>query len=460
MKKIVKFVIYSICALLAIGCESEEPIVFQGIRIGGKVTRIELSAATISDIGQTSATLSTEALTLDGNLPITQHGHVWSSVNQEPTTSDSKTEFGELTVAGIFITELENLVPNTTYFVRSYVITASGTGYSNQINAFTTSDAPFDVLVINEGNFFSGDGSLSTYQSFTREVNLSAFAAANGFPIGATLQNILPYNNQMYMVTNAPDKLEILDPETLESIDIINAGFENPIGFAAVGTKGYVSNWGDISTAFGPNPDSYITVIDLETNLITGTIDLNSRPQELLAFGDKVYIANEGGSSISVIDTNTDLITDIVTESGPSELILDANEHIWAICTGGFLVEIDPLSGLVVQTIPNVEVSGFDEKMTVSGDGNTIYFLSVASFPSTETKVFEFEITSTTAPSEALIEGENFYGIGIHPASNTLYIGNSNGFISNGEVLLYDTEGNELDDFNTGIGPNGFVFVD
>lgn len=68
-----------------------------------------------------------------GGGSIIQYGHCWSSSNQNPTINDSKTTRGNLDSQFIpygFISNLTGLTPNTTYYVRAYATTASGTGYS------------------------------------------------------------------------------------------------------------------------------------------------------------------------------------------------------------------------------------------------------------------------------------------------------------------------------------------
>ena len=77
------------------------------------------------------------AITQDGGCAILERGFCWSK-NTNPTTANFKSASGSGT--GNFSTTLTNLIPNTTYYIRSYIINAVGTIYGEQ-QTFTTGDA-------------------------------------------------------------------------------------------------------------------------------------------------------------------------------------------------------------------------------------------------------------------------------------------------------------------------------
>jgi hypothetical protein len=52
----------------------------------------------------------------------------------------------------------------------------------------------------------------------------------------------------------------------------------------------------------------------------------------------------------------------------------------------------------------------------------------------------------------------NFYGIGIDPETDLIYLGDSKNFVGNGAVYRYTTSGQFVDSKAAGRGPNGFVF--
>lgn len=308
------------------------------------------------------------------------------------------------------------------------------------------------VMVINEGNFFSANGSLDVFDISLNQVE-------NGvFPANATIQQASIHQEMVYLVTNAPDRLDILN-EQFELIASVDEGLDNPTSFAVVGNTGYVSNWGDIGTAFTDDPDSYIALVDLENYQVTDSILLDDRPQSLLAYEDVIYVALEGGSSVAVIDPATGSINEITVPAGPSNMVVDNLGMIWVLCTSGSLVEIDPNTSLTGASIEGLTTAGFSEKLSIDGTGNLVYFLGGSNDSFTGlTNVYQVDLRSEQV--DPIIEdGLALYGIGVNPESGHIYLGDSNAFQSTGTAFIYNSEGNKLDEFATGIGPKGFLFL-
>ena len=93
---------------------------------------------------------ATGEVTKAGTSAVTQYGHVWSTANQTPTIADSKTS---LTAAGTFplryTSELTGLLANTTYYLRAYATSASGTAYS-AVRTFKTADPGVELTLIKD----------------------------------------------------------------------------------------------------------------------------------------------------------------------------------------------------------------------------------------------------------------------------------------------------------------------
>ena len=68
-------------------------------------------------------------VTFDGNLEVTSRGVCWSA-SQNPTINDNKTEDGS--GIGSFTSQLTNLEPNTTYYVRAYATNEKGVAYGEE----------------------------------------------------------------------------------------------------------------------------------------------------------------------------------------------------------------------------------------------------------------------------------------------------------------------------------------
>jgi len=308
------------------------------------------------------------------------------------------------------------------------------------------------VVVLNEGNFLAGNGSIDVYDAEVAEVDNSVYSAQ------ATIQNLQEHQGSYYLVSNAPDRVDVLDTDLLQT-NRIDEGFDNPIDFAAIGNRGYVTNWGDIATAFSENPDSYVAIVDLDNHIIIDSVLLEVRPQGIIAHEGKLIIANEGGSSVTILDPADLSLQQVELVAGPSNLKVDGEGDIWVLCTSGWLYELDGSDYSVQTDIDGLITSGFNEKMDINSSTNTLYFLGGNNDSFTgSTTVYEVDLNNETVVP--LIEdGFALYGIGVRPANGDLYVGDSNAFQSTGTAFVYDALGQLQDQFATGIGPNGFYFV-
>jgi YVTN family beta-propeller protein len=314
-----------------------------------------------------------------------------------------------------------------------------------------------DVIVINEGNLNSADGSLSSYNSQNQQVSLGIFEAVNGFPIAGTIQNVISYQNKLYFVTNSADKLEIADATTLASVKTLGnsntTNFSNPFSFAAVGNKGYVSNWGTLNLIDYTYSNPYITLIDLSNNTVSGKINRAAQPQHLWAIGQNIYLANVGGNTISVLNTaDNQIVTDITVADSPDKMVLDKNNKLWAICRSGSLVRINPANNTVETTIA-IDGQGIfsNARLEINVTKDKLYWLASGG------KIFEMAITATTAPANPIITEAEAYGLGIDK-NNQIYVSDHNGYVGNGKVHIYQLNGTKSHSFNAGRIPSGFIF--
>ncbi|MFD2068021.1 hypothetical protein ACFSKU_14085, partial [Pontibacter silvestris] len=103
-----------------------------------------VSIVTVSDILMTSAS-ALASVTANGGEPVEERGFVWNTTGAEPTPADSTLN---MLGAGPEINgKLEELLPDSTYYVWAYAQNKVGTGYSATPTIFTTPTLP-TVLTI------------------------------------------------------------------------------------------------------------------------------------------------------------------------------------------------------------------------------------------------------------------------------------------------------------------------
>jgi hypothetical protein len=101
-----------------------------------------LTTSNASNITLTTAT-SGGNITANGGADITTRGVVWNTSSNPTISLATKTTDG--TGIGSFTSNVINLTPNTTYYVRAYAINSVGTAYGNEVT-FTTSAIQLPVL--------------------------------------------------------------------------------------------------------------------------------------------------------------------------------------------------------------------------------------------------------------------------------------------------------------------------
>lgn len=138
-------------------------------------------------VQQTTATCGGE-ITSDGNSQIVSRGVCWSS-NQLPTIADSKTIDGS--GLGAFTSELTNLNPNTTYFVRAYATNSYLTGYGNELS-FATSGTVTDI-----------DGNVYNTVTIGTQVWLVENLKTTKYRNGETIPNVTNYYDWTFLTTGA-----------------------------------------------------------------------------------------------------------------------------------------------------------------------------------------------------------------------------------------------------------------
>lgn len=325
----------------------------------------------------------------------------------------------------------------------------------------TTTTYDNGVFIINEGPFQTGSGTVSFYNRDTKSIAQDIFQTANSVPLGNIVQSMAIYNSKAYIVVNNAAKVEVVNASTFKSTGTIE-GLSAPRYFVGLNaTKGYVSDWG--STA------GNVAVVNLSGNTVTSTIDVKgSGPENMLLVGEKLFVINSGGwgydSTVAVIDTQADTLLALITVGdNPKGIVLDANEKIWILCGGiadwmdpsndteGKLVKLNADTYTIEQTIGFSSTTYHPTDMVMNTDKNKLYYIYGSG-------VYEFDITSTSISSTALLTG-NFYSLGYDPETDYLYAADPIDYTQNGLVYRYKANnGDMVDSLTSGIIPGDFWF--
>ena len=314
-------------------------------------------------------------------------------------------------------------------------------------------------FVTNEGNFGTGNGSLSFIDD-RGSVSNNIFAQTNSFSLGDVVQSMEIINEKAYIVVNNSSKIEVANIDSMAHVATIN-GLISPRYILQVSNeRAYISDWGI----------GGIHVLDLNTNSIISNISTGQGPEKMLIKDNKAYICNVGGfgldNTVSVIDTENDvLITNINVGDKPNSIVEDANGNIWVLAGGN--TEYDANWNVVAETpgelttinseTNNVdgsvvfEVGDHPKDLIIDDNGTTLYF----SNGSWSKSVYSFNIYNNML-SENPIINKSFYSLGYN--DNHIYGTDVKDYVQNGWTYKFNTNGQVVDSNEVGIIPGGYCF--
>lgn len=317
------------------------------------------------------------------------------------------------------------------------------------------------ILVLNEGNFGSANASVSFVNPDNQENSPLIFSNINGMPLGDTAQSMEMHEALAIIVVNVSNKIEIVNRYTFESLGTINTNLMNPRFAEVINNKLFVTNWGD-----GTNPDDdFVAVFDIMDFSFIESIPVAEGPEKMISANNSLYIAHKGGFSfnniVSLIDAGTNaVINEIEVGDMPNSMFIQGND-LWVLASGkpsyadvetaGELSRIDLGSNEVVEFLEFPESTVHPDNLQISG--SEAYFTIGKS-------VFKYDLDGSLPDSAefTLEEASVLYGFEIY--ENRIYVASPRAdFTGDGNLYIYDlNDGGLIDQYSTGINPNGIYF--
>jgi len=312
------------------------------------------------------------------------------------------------------------------------------------------------LFVLNQGNFTYANASLSYYHPIEKTVEPAVFYGINGAPLGDVAQSMVIHGDTAYVVVNNSGYIYAFDRHTGLFLGKIT-GFESPRQMLFVNAeKAYVS---DLYA-------NYLTVVSPFGYEILRHIPLGRSSEAMVMAEGQVFVCHwsdynqtHENNQIMVIDTETDLVVDSIhVGKEPNSLVIDDSGYLWVLCSGGYMNEekpslwkIDPISHNVLLQIPFPEQNLNPTFLSYDANNQRLLFLNNG--------VFAVSTNATELPTVPIIEGGefNFYALYIDKASSEIYVSDAGNYLSNGQVFRYHAEGTQLDSFEAGIIPGGFL---
>lgn len=324
----------------------------------------------------------------------------------------------------------------------------------------TRSEYESGLFVLNEGNFGSGNASVSFISKDWSEMQDQIFKKTNAEDLGDTAQSIELHEDLAVIVVNVSNKIEVVNRFSFESIQTITSNLDNPRFAEVFGKKLYVSNWGD-----GMNPDDdFVAVFDLTDYSFITSIPVAEGPEKLLEAAGKIFVAHKGGFSfndkVSVIQSGNDqVVAEIEVGDVPNSMVLDGN-RLWVLSGGkpAYASTETPgrLSSINITTNSVEDYYDFpDSSMHPSNLGmeNDEVFMTIGK------RLYKYSLTSKNVEEAfSMDDPAVLYGFKIN--EGRAYVASPNAdFTGDGTLYIYElSTGDLLNQFSVGINPNGVYF--
>jgi len=308
-------------------------------------------------------------------------------------------------------------------------------------------------FITNEGNFRTGNGSLSFFSYDSMKLFNNVFKEVNRRPLGDIPYSMVFKGDLAYIIVNNSGKIEVVKSTDIKSVRVIN-GLNSPRCFSPVNdSKAYVSSLYSDS----------VTIIDLSSNAVSGYIDIKKTSESIVSNGSFSYIASwVGGNKIMVVDNAADIVYDSI-EVGyePESMVIDRNGTLWVLCNGGWqrehfaeLIAINTFRNEIEKRLVFPSINDSPSCLQIDGRGEVLYFLMKG--------VRKMPVISSSLPSSAFIaeSQHTFYKLGINPKNNDIIVTDAGDYTGRGVLLRFSSSGELKSEFLGGIIPGAVSFRD
>lgn len=305
------------------------------------------------------------------------------------------------------------------------------------------------IYVVNEGNFMSGNGSVSFYDSATNKVTQDLFFLKNNKPAGDVCQSLSYYNNQFFLVVNNSSKIEVLNDDFVNTKTITNLTSPRYIAFAS-NQKAYIT-------------DLYaqgVSVFNTVSVMVEKKIDIAYWTEEILQYSDTLYVTSPSSRYLYLIDSKTDRLKDSIDIGfGSSSITQDENKLLWILCDGNesksilpAIICINPANRKILRTIKAVDYSSYASKIHFNPIDKHIYWI--------DGSINKLNTAVTGASKMVAIDSKNrnLYGLAINTYTGDIIVSDAGDFSQRSTIYVYSKTFQQKHVFQAGlIGGNIFV---
>ena len=347
--------------------------------------------------------------------------------------------------------------------------------------ATNTKSEVVGMYVLNEGNMGSNKCTLDYLDLSGETVHYLRNIYAERNPsevkeLGDVGNDIQIYGSQLWMVINCSNKVEVCRAKDAVKIGKVNVPNCRYVTFD--GGYAYVSSYVGPVSAGSNSPRGMVYKIDTLTLQKVDSCVVGYQPEEMVATGGKLYIANSGGynypnydSSISQVDLRTmQEEAQIEVALNLHHLKLDRYGQLWLSSRGNY-EEISPNlyclriteSGQPIVTHQmDIQVSDFclvGDSLYYYGVGwNQVKQENTRNYGIINVRTHQI-VNNTLSTAQELEKIRMPYGIIVHPKHRDFYVMDAKNYVSSGELLHFKADGTFDYKVRTGDIPAHAVFL-
>ncbi len=315
-------------------------------------------------------------------------------------------------------------------------------------------------LVLNEGLFQQNNSTLSWIDLSDDSVTENIFSSINNRPLGDTGNDLKRYGGKVYIVLNGSSTVEVLNAQTLKSIQQINLIYnqqpQQPRSITFSGGKAYISSY-----------DGFINVLDTVSLTITNRIAVGNNPEGVVTFGDYLYVANSGGLNFPNVDSTVfkiNLNTLAIEQSfhvgaNPRQLECDSEGNIYVVKQGNY--STDPAELIFINTTANT-ITNLVIPATTLFKSDQLLYISYYNFNTQQSNVSLYNLSTQTLVNNSLIPAGSIQTLyGVHALDNgDVVCFDAQGFTNSGYLKKFDANGNLLNIFSVALNPNKLIYYE
>ena len=324
------------------------------------------------------------------------------------------------------------------------------------------------LFVLNEGTFTYANSSLTFYDPEADTVENNLFYRVNLSPLGDVANSMAIDENGMYIVVNNSKYIYKVDEKTMKYEAKLD-GLTSPRHIMLIDkNKAYVSD----------QESTGLWIFNPETMQKTGFIELGNTTEKMVRVGNEVVVTNwsnyyqpgTSNSTIQFVNVETDqLVGEMNVTAEPHSIVLDKNNNIWVLCSGGYMPPcepalfcINPVTRKILKCF-NFAEGDYPSSMAIDKSGENLYILN-GGFGTLD--LYKMSVDADALPTTALVNSQqttdnspkSFSTVAVSPENGDIYITDVKDYVQNGDVLRYDNNGNYIGKFEAGIIPGAMMF--